>query len=126
MTLWLAIDDSNLQNGCMGVVPGTHKNGFSEYENIDSVNNTFDTEIKKELVDESKVVWFELSKGECSLHDSRIIHGAHANTSTKRRCGYTMRYFSLDMKFNQEKAPNHLLWWCRGENIALNPLEYKK
>lgn len=124
VTLWLAVDDSTLLNGCMGVVPGTHKNGFSEYESIDSVKNTFDTEIKKELVDEGSVVWFELNKGECSLHDSRIIHGAYANTSKNRRCGYTMRYFSLDMKFNPEKAPSHRLWWCRGENIANNPLEY--
>ena len=125
ITLWLAIDNSNLQNGCMGVVPGTHKNGFSVYENIDGVNNTFDTEIKKDLVDESKVVWFELNRGECSLHDSRIIHGAHANTSAYRRCGYTMRYFSLDMKFNPETAPDHRLWWCRGENVAGNLLEYR-
>jgi len=125
VTIWLAIDDSTLVNGCMGVIPGTHKNGFSEYESIDGTINTFDTEIKKELVDESKVVWFELNRGECSLHDSRIIHGANANTSALRRCGYTMRYFSLDMQYQPENHPGHKLWWCRGENVANNPLEYK-
>ena len=103
VTVWLAIDDSTLENGCMGVVPGSHKNGFSDYESVDANKNVFDKEIKKDLVDEEKVVWFELNRGECSLHDSRIIHGANANTSEKRRCGYTMRYFSLDMKM----SPDH-------------------
>lgn len=126
VTIWLALDDSTLENGCMGVVPGTHKNGFSEYENVDKQSNTFDKEIKPEQVDLEKVVWFELNKGECSIHDGRIIHGANANTSTKRRCGYTMRYFSLDMKLDKDHPgnKNHKIFWCRGENVGDNPLLY--
>jgi ectoine hydroxylase-related dioxygenase (phytanoyl-CoA dioxygenase family) len=127
VTVWLAIDDSTLENGCMGVVPGSHSNGFSEYETVDGKTNVFESEIKKGSVDESKVVWFELNRGECSLHDSRIIHGANANTSDKRRCGYTMRYFSLGMKLNLDHPNNktHKIWHARGENIANNPLIYR-
>jgi ectoine hydroxylase-related dioxygenase (phytanoyl-CoA dioxygenase family) len=121
VTIWLAIDDSTLENGCMGVIPGTHKNGFSDYEAIDGTTNTFDTEIKKGSFNEDEAFWFQLNKGECSLHDARIIHGANANTSPKRRCGYTMRYFSLDMKFSG--PAEHLLWHARGENVAGNQLE---
>ncbi len=126
VTIWLAIDDSTIENGCMGVVPGTQNNGFSEYEEVeDTENSTFTTEIKKGTFNESDVVWFELKKGHYSLHDARIIHGANANTSDKRRCGYTMRYFSLDMKFNPESAPDHKLYHARGENLANNPLVYR-
>jgi len=121
VTIWLAIDDSNLANGCLGVIPGTHINGFSEYEGVDTQSNTFSTEIVKGSFDESKVVWFEIKRGECSLHDARIIHGANANTSSTRRCGYTMRYFNLNKKFTGD--PQHLLWHARGENIAGNKLE---
>ncbi|MBO6524147.1 MAG: phytanoyl-CoA dioxygenase family protein [Balneolaceae bacterium] len=127
VTIWLAIDNSTKENGCMGVVPGTHNNGFSEYEGVqDKENSTFTTEIKKGTFDLDDVVWFELKKGQYSMHDARIIHGANANTSSTRRCGYTMRYFSLDMKFNQESAPNHKLYHARGENVASNPLVYYK
>jgi chlorinating enzyme len=124
VTLWLAIDDSKLENGCMGVIPGSHKNGFSDYEAVDRKNNTFTEEIRQGTFDEEKVVWFELNRGECSLHDARIIHGAGPNQSPDRRAGYTMRYFGLDMKFNPESAPDHKLFHCRGENIADNPLRY--
>jgi ectoine hydroxylase-related dioxygenase (phytanoyl-CoA dioxygenase family) len=82
------------------------------------VKNTFNTQIKG--VDESKAVKFELEVGECSLHDSRIIHGAKANTSAFRRCGYTLRYFPASTKVFQEKSPGHKIWLARGKDTAGN------
>jgi len=119
VTVWLAIDRSWKENGCMRVIPGTHTNGFSEYEQVDENDNIFSTEIKS--ADESKAVYFELEPGECSLHDSRIIHGAAPNKSPYRRCGYTMRYFSTELKVYPEMNPNHKIWLARGKDIAGNP-----
>lgn len=101
----------------MRVIPGTHRNGFSEYEETDGATNLFNTRIKGNI-DESKAVYFELEPGECSLHDSRIVHGATANTSPYRRCGYTMRYFSTEARVIPERNPNFRVWLARGKNIA--------
>ena len=119
ITVWLALDRSWQENGCMRVIPGTHRNGFSDYEDVDSKENLFTTQIKN--VDESKAVYFELEPGQCSLHDSRIIHGAKANTSPYRRCGFTMRYFSTEAKVYSEKNPGFKVWLARGKDIAGNP-----
>lgn len=119
VTVWLAIDRSWKDNGCMRVIPGTHNHGFSEYEDVDGKTNLFNTQVKK--VDKSKAVDFELETGEASLHDSRIIHGAEPNTSAYRRCGYTMRYFSTEAKVLPEKNQNHKIWLARGKDIAGNP-----
>lgn len=121
ITVWLAIDRSWKENGCMRVIPGTHHNGFSVYEKVDHQSNLFSTQIKKDSVDESKAVYFELEPGECSLHDSRLMHGAAANTSKFRRCGYTMRYFSTEAKVIQEQNPNFKVWLARGKDVAGNP-----
>jgi ectoine hydroxylase-related dioxygenase (phytanoyl-CoA dioxygenase family) len=119
VTVWLAIDRSMQENGCMGVIPGTHTNGFSEYEAVDRSQNTFGRQIKD--IDDSKAVYFELERGQCSLHDARIIHGAKANTSPHRRCGYTMRYFSADTKLNEGKNPKGFkIWLARGKDLAGN------
>ncbi|RXZ84105.1 phytanoyl-CoA dioxygenase family protein [Paenibacillaceae bacterium] len=123
VTVWLAIDPSNRENGCMRVIPGTHRNGFSNYENVDSKENLFSTRIKPSDIDESLAVDFELEQGECSLHDSRIIHGAEANTSPHRRCGYTMRYFSADTKVITEANPGFKIWLARGKDLAGNSYE---
>jgi ectoine hydroxylase-related dioxygenase (phytanoyl-CoA dioxygenase family) len=117
VTVWLAIDRSWKENGCMRVIPGTHANGFSEYESVDSKANLFPTQIKGG-VDESNAVYFELESGQCSLHDSRIMHGATANKSPYRRCGYTMRYFSTEARVFADKNPNFKIWLARGKDIA--------
>lgn len=121
VTIWLAIDPSTKENGCMQVIPGTHTNGFSEYEDVDMTDNTFHAEIKN--IDESKAVYFELDRGECSIHDSRIMHGADPNTSPHRRCGYTMRYIPASTKINLDRNPGWRFWLARGKNIAGNPCE---
>lgn len=121
ITVWLAIDRSDRSNGCMRVLPGTHRGGFSEYEAVDGRSNTFDTQIKD--VDDTRAVYFELDPGECSLHDSRIIHGAAANRSDRRRCGYTMRYFSTNIKVidgNDHLGNPFPIWLARGKDMAGN------
>lgn len=121
VTIWLALDRSTKENGCMRVLPGTHNNGFSEYESVDSKGNTFPTQVKN--IDDAKAVYFELEPGECSLHDSRIIHGATANTSPYRRCGYTMRYFSTAAKILPTRNSKHKVWLARGKDLAGSKFE---
>lgn len=123
VTIWLAIDRSDRGNGCMRVIPGTHRTEHGEYVPVDQATNTFARELQN--VDESKAVYFELDPNECSLHDSRLIHGAEANKSDRRRTGYTMRYFSQDMKLNTDLPANqkHKLWHCRGKNPHNNPVQ---
>ena len=119
VTIWLALDRSFKENGCMRVIPGTQKNGFSTYEAVeDGTANTFPTQITE--VDEDKAVYFELEPGECSLHDSRIMHGAKANTSPYRRCGYTMRYIATSAKIYPEANPGFKIWLARGKDLAGN------
>ena len=121
VTLWLAIDAAFPENGSMAVVPGTHSGGFSEYERVDGNENIFETQIIG--VDESKAVYFTLDPNQCSLHESRIIHGAKPNTSEFRRCGYTMRYFPLTTKVYPEKNVGHKIWLARGKDQAGNQFE---
>ena len=122
-TVWLALDRTTRENGCMSVIPGSQHGGYSEYEAVDSSQNIFGTQIKADMMDESKAVYFELQPDECSLHEARIIHGARANTSPHRRAGYTMRYFPTTSRVYPDKNPGHKLWLARGRDIAGNVYE---
>jgi len=122
VTIWLAIDRSDEGNGCMRVIPGTHRTPDGEYVPVNSDTNTFPTQLSN--VDETTAVPFELDPNQASLHDSRLIHGANANTSDRRRTGYTMRYFSQQMKLNLDHPSNKTfkLWHCRGANPHNTPV----
>jgi ectoine hydroxylase-related dioxygenase (phytanoyl-CoA dioxygenase family) len=119
VTVWLAIDPATKDNGCMRVVAGTHTNGFSEYKKVEGSKGIFHSEIAADI-DEDSAVYFELQPNECSLHDSRIIHGARANTSPLRRTGYTMRYFPASIRVIPERNKGHKLWLARGTDSAGN------
>ena len=121
VTVWLAIDIATPENGSMGVIPGSHKNGFSQYEPVDTTDNIFSSQVKPDQFDESQAVYFSLEPNECSLHEARIIHGAQANTSPHRRAGYTMRYFPTSSQVYAERNPGHKLWLARGKDVAGNP-----
>jgi ectoine hydroxylase-related dioxygenase (phytanoyl-CoA dioxygenase family) len=123
VTVWMALEGpSNRNNGCMRVIPGSHHNGFSQYRPVDQTAQTFHAEVID--VDESKAVDFELERGECSLHDGRIIHGAKPNTSPMRRTGYTMRYFPASVKVMPvEQNAGWKVWLARGRDTAGNTYE---
>ncbi|MGW0229367.1 phytanoyl-CoA dioxygenase family protein [Actinopolymorpha singaporensis] len=121
VTVWLALEKpSDTSNGCMRVIPGTHVNGFSDnYAPTDRTTQTFHAEIQG--VDESRAVDFVLDRGEFSLHDGRIIHGAKPNTSDVRRTGYTMRYFPASVRvLPVEQNAGWKIWLARGRDTAGN------
>ena len=119
-TVWLAIDPSKKENGCMWVIPRTQGNGYSDYEAVDPEKNVFSTEIVSAQRDVAKAVACELEEGHASLHDGKLMHGSEPNTSRLRRCGYTMRYISTRTKFNSEKHDYHQIYLARGRDHAGN------
>jgi len=120
-TVWLAVDPSLKENGCMNVIPRSHLKGWSEYEPADLNTNVFWIQIKKGQFDESLITPIELQPNQASLHDARTIHGSEPNTSTLRRCGYTMRYISTSVKFNMEKyGKSHNIYLARGRDLGGN------
>jgi ectoine hydroxylase-related dioxygenase (phytanoyl-CoA dioxygenase family) len=122
VTIWLALENpSNRDNGCMRVIPGSHLNGgFSDnYVPADTTEQTFHAQLAG--VDEGRSVDFELRRGEFSMHDGRIIHGAKANTSPVRRTGYTMRYFPSSVRMQPvEQNEGWQIWLARGQDLAGN------
>lgn len=123
-TVWFAIDPSRRENGCMMVIPRSHaegRAGFSDYDPVDPQHNVFGTEIRASQRDDSRRVAVELEPNQCSLHDARIMHGSEANTSTLRRCGWTLRFCSTRVKFNEEKfAGAHQVYLARGRDLGGN------
>lgn len=121
VTVWLALENASTRdNGCMRVIPGTHLMfESSEYVPTDTTTKTFHAEIAE--VDEDQAVYFELRRGEFSMHDGRIVHGARANTSPTRRTGYTMRYFPTSVEmYDNEINQGWQIWLARGEDVAGN------
>jgi ectoine hydroxylase-related dioxygenase (phytanoyl-CoA dioxygenase family) len=93
-TAWIAIDDSDVENGCMQVIPSSHKNGIAPHDSSERDGNllSINQEIPDEHVDKSNVVNLCLKAGQMSIHTGQIFHASNPNKSKRRRCGLTVRF----------------------------------
>ncbi len=104
-TVWLAIDDATLENGCLKFMPGSHKRKeLRPHRTNNDPNFTLHQELLETEYDDDKAVPLELEAGQMSLHDVYLLHGSEANDSGKPRRGMTMRFMPGTSVFDREKA----------------------
>ncbi len=104
ITLWLAVDDSTPENGCMRVIPRSHRENLHELRPRADVDSVLGSESATE-VDESRAVDLTLSAGDVEVHHPHIMHSSHANTSPRRRCGLTIRYIPTSTRITSSEQP---------------------
>lgn len=93
LTVWLALTESNIDNGCMQVIPKSHKNLLQDHVYFTDDENMIRKGHKIAIeVDEDEALNLELQPGEFSMHHNSIIHGSKANSSHQKRIGFIIRY----------------------------------
>jgi phytanoyl-CoA hydroxylase len=107
-TAWLAVDDSSVENGCMRVIPGSHRGPALQHQKHDR-QAVLHTEIESSQVDESRAVDVEIPSGGISLHHPWLVHGSNPNHSAKRRCGLTIRYIPTSTRITRADWKSFLL-----------------
>lgn len=114
VTLWLAVDDSDAENGCLRVVPGSHKRPVEDLRDRPDIDNVLGSEIAVE-VDEKDARDMEVKAGGVEVHHPNIIHGSNANLSPRRRCGLTIRYIPTSTRITGPEQPWRSAYLLRGE-----------
>ena len=92
-TLWLAIDASDEGNGCLEVIPGSHREAVPfRHRTEDRKNLVLNQAIDDPRLTDAAPECIELEPGQLSLHDVWLVHGSRPNRSGRRRAGFTVRY----------------------------------
>jgi len=114
-TAWIALSESVPQNGCMRIIPGSHKSGILPHNETYADNNALSRgqEIAVDL-DESQAIDVVLAPGEMSLHSIAIVHGSKVNHSDRPRIGVSVQYLTPDVV--QEGAERPFAILLRGED----------
>jgi len=98
LTVWAAIDESGTHNGCLRMVPGSHRMPIHEPSVRTDIANMLYSETREDLVrdwvDRAGMVDIELAPGDVSIHHPNILHCSEANTSATRRCGLDIGYIA--------------------------------
>jgi non-heme Fe2+,alpha-ketoglutarate-dependent halogenase len=98
VTAWIALMDSDTENGAMRVVPRTH---LVDLPHVDTfAKDNMLSRGQEVAVDLGDRAWVELGlkAGEMSLHHVGLVHGSEPNRSDRRRVGFAVRYMTPRVK----------------------------
>lgn len=95
-TVWLAIDDSSEQNGCMRFVPATnHEPALRPHAPVFGGRGTSHA-LGTELRDTDHVVTVPIRRGDCTVHNERVLHGSGGNFTGGYRRAYIIACRSIE------------------------------
>lgn len=112
VTIWLAIDDADVENACMRFLPDSHLHGpISHLPTSAAEDNVLNLKVENIEQYGAAPVDDILKAGQVSLHNDLLLHGSEANDSDRRRCGLTLRYCAAEVRA-------HLGWNDKGILVA--------
>ena len=128
-TVWVALDESTTENGCLRVIPGSHRSKITHPHLLeDREDLVLSQRTADDAFNEGDAVDLQLQPGQMSMHDVYMIHGAKVNHSAKRRAGVALRYMPGTSVFERNLNPadgksgvsvafaTRPLWLLRGED----------
>jgi len=92
VTIWFAVTESNRENGCVKVIPGTHKSGLRPHHPETKIVNVLSSEVDLSNTDEHNAEYVELHPGDISVHHPHAVHGSEPNRSDHWRRGGSLQY----------------------------------
>ena len=110
VTCWAALNDATVENGCLWMLPGTHRFGIIPKEEWAGYEQmSLDGRLPEERA-------IELKAGSCSFHHGLILHCSRPNRTNLRRRGYATHYVSARCRFTGPVGQNDAML-VRGASI---------
>lgn len=114
VTVWLAIDDADESNAAIQFVPGSHRHGALEHEELglDGTRVLGRQVVGADSYGERHLN--QLRAGQMSLHSDLLLHGSGVNRSDRRRAGLTLRYAAASV----DLIPGYDHWRTASVHVA--------
>jgi len=103
VTAWVALDDADLENGCMHFGEGTHK--APPVPHVAPLGEPFNLLIPEEVASTVQMTPAPVPKGGVSFHHGNIFHQSADNNSDRWRRAVAMHYVRNDNAFTSPALP---------------------
>jgi hypothetical protein len=127
-SVWIAIDASGPENGCLRVIPGTHRKGLMAHGREEDKSLALDAAVDPQSFDPWLAEDIILPPGGLSFHDVHLIHGSEPNQSPRPRRAMVFRYMPATAHYDRS-TPDYVMknggvmhwadrpiWLVHGEN----------
>ncbi len=104
LTLWLALNDATLENGCISVLPGSHNRGL-----VPHINSPLGL-VCHGADDPDQGVLVPVQAGSMAVFQSLTMHKSGPNLSTGTRKAYVIQYSQSGLRHAEtgELIPNQI------------------
>lgn len=96
LSVWIALDSATEENGCLKVIPGSHKQGAIRHTGEANDGKGFSNRMRKEEIDETRAVSLPVEAGGAVIFHDLLLHASHPNTSGKDRWALISTYSDGD------------------------------
>lgn len=121
LSIWLALTPATIENGCVDLIPGTHRMEIPEISMTDRQNDSWfgGKAADPAAFDESKKVSMVLKPGEFFLFTERTLHHSNPNRTSERRIGLSFRVTAPLVKLDR---PHPYLLLSGSDQLNFNKL----
>ena len=89
---WMAVDDATVDNGCLWVLPGSHRNGYLWPTGPHERPDEFDLADESHGFDEEAAVPVEVERGSVVFFNGYLLHRSFRNRSDRYRRALVNHY----------------------------------
>ena len=99
VTLWIALDDVDEENGCVWVMPKSHERGLLDHSRKSADSWHLDVKVEGDGVPAI------LRAGEAVAFTGLTLHRSKLNKTDKIRRGFFLEYSNAEAVFGEERTP---------------------
>ena len=107
VSIWIALDDTDEENGCMNVIPGSHVSGALEHSRAKTGDGNTSAILMTSQVDDSKAVPIPLSAGHAMVHHCLTFHTTRPNYSSRDRRAMVIHYMPVGIRNGEGELLNN-------------------
>lgn len=94
LTCWIALDHSNVENGCLYYIPKSQNWGLLDKPELAGDMNGIMDYLTEEQKAEFKPIPIELKAGYGTFHHPLLVHGSYENKSNRSRRAFVLNVFA--------------------------------
>jgi len=106
ITVWFPLSDATVKNGCLAVLPRSHREGFAIHcPKGTKINPAGLDRIPEHIFDVESMVPMPMKRGGALVFHRRLIHGSLPNTSNALRWSLDLRYVPIGQPTGYPQLP---------------------
>jgi ectoine hydroxylase-related dioxygenase (phytanoyl-CoA dioxygenase family) len=98
-SVWTALDPATLENGCMRVIPGSHK-----LDLIQSKSQSGNGPLEDDQINVADAIDVPMEPGSSLFFHSRLLHGSEPNHSTQSRRAFITSFMSARSRLTRDEG----------------------